>query len=265
MGMHNDEIPDASLEAIARNFFRDTKEYGFKQVDYLRFINHLLELSVLNGHSAGKAHEFPVDYHIDPPPSLPLIGEHVRVRAFSESTDRARVETWLKDPEGKYFLLSRTTATREHLDRAASGGGTILGVITLTDGTPVGLLAFLNVDQRQGKAELRKMIGEPAHRGKGLAREATQLWLGYGVSALGLRKIYVDTLDNNVRNIHLNEKLGFKVEGLLRAECVIDGEQRDILRMALLIEPQTPRTGEDGDPEHDVSSGQLDQAVTESM
>ena len=109
------------------------------------------------------------------------------------------------------------------------------------------------------------MIGEPAYRGKGLAREATQLWLGYGVSALGLRKIYVDTLDNNARNIHLNEKLGFVVEGLLRAECLIDGERRDILRMALLVDPPGPPPGTGEEAEQASAPGQCDQAVTESM
>jgi RimJ/RimL family protein N-acetyltransferase len=235
------------------------------QVDYLRFVNHLLDLSVANSNSRAKPHERSVDYHVTPPPAFPLVGERVRVREFDASIDRARAEKWLEDSEGKYFLLSRTTATRVSLDTTANGGQTVLGVIALPSGEPVGLLAYLNFDKGQRKAELRKMIGDPAYRGKGLAREATYLWLRYGVSTLGLRKIYLDTLDNNLRNIALNEKLGFKVEGLLRAECLIDGEQRDILRMAIVVEP--PGTGsndeENGRGENTVNH--VEHAVTEAL
>jgi RimJ/RimL family protein N-acetyltransferase len=263
--MQQHTIPESSIEAIAREFFRDSRTYGFTQVDYLRFVNHLLDLSVANGASRAKLHERSVDYHVSPPPALPLVGERVHLRAFDASRDRAEVERWLDDPEGKYFLLSRTTAARVSLDATANGDHTVLGVITLPGGEAVGLLAFLNLDRRQGKAELRKMIGNPAYRGKGLAREATYLWIQYGVSTLGLRKIYLDTLDNNLRNIALNEKLGFKVEGLLRGECLIDGERRDILRMAIIVEP--PEGGENDQENSRGASAvnHLDYAVTEAL
>jgi hypothetical protein len=57
-----------------------------------------------------------------------------------------------------------------------------------------------------------------------------------GIAGLGLKKIYLNTLETDVRNIRLNEELGFKVEGILRNECFFDGEYHDILRMALLVE-----------------------------
>lgn len=263
--MQQNTIPEPNIEAIARDFFRDARTYGFTQVDYLRFVNHLLGLSVGCGKSRATPQERTVDYHVTPPPTFPLAGERVWVREFDASIDRTRAKQWLDDPEGKYFLLSRTTATRISLDETARGGHTVLGVITLPHGEPVGLLAYLNLDRRQGKAELRKMIGDPAYRGKGLAREATYLWLRYGVSTLGLRKIYLDTLDNNVRNIALNEKLGFKVEGLLRGECLIDGERRDILRMAIIIEPPEVGESDDDNGRGTITTNHLDYAVTEAL
>ena len=67
----------------------------------------------------------------------------------------------------------------------------------------------------------------------GLAKEATRLWIQYGLSALKLKKIYVNTLNTNIRNIRLNEELGFKVEGLLCNEVFVDGQYKDVLRMGL--------------------------------
>ncbi len=107
--------------------------------------------------------------------------------------------------------------------------------IVSLDDVPIGALAYLNLDRQQGKAELRKLIGDKRARGQGYAKTATQYWIEYGISTLGLRKIYVNTLDNNLSNIKLNEMLGFRVEGLLRDEVLIDGKYKDLLRMSLIL------------------------------
>ncbi|MCP4011039.1 MAG: GNAT family N-acetyltransferase, partial [Proteobacteria bacterium] len=78
--------------------------------------------------------------------------------------------------------------------------------------------------------------GNPAMRGLGLAKEATQLWIDYGVSALGIKKIQISTLNTNIHNVRLNEDLGFKVEGILRNEICVDGVYLDVLRMGLWTE-----------------------------
>ena len=86
----------------------------------------------------------------------------------------------------------------------------------LPDGTPIGCVAFLDYDADQRKAELRKLVGDPAQRGKGYGKEASALWIRYGLTTLGLKKIYLNTLETNIHNVHLNEELGFRVEGILR-------------------------------------------------
>ena len=70
----------------------------------------------------------------------------------------------------------------------------------------------------------------------GYAKEASQMWIQYGSQTLGLKKIYLSTLNNNIRNIKLNEELGFKVEGILKNEVYFDGEFHDVLRMGMFIE-----------------------------
>ena len=50
-----------------------------------------------------------------------------------------------------------------------------------------------------------------------------------------MRKIYVNTLDTNLANIRLNEQLGFRVEGVLRDEVLLNGEFQDVLRMSLIL------------------------------
>ena len=110
-----------------------------------------------------------------------------------------------------------------------------LGIVC-EQGVPIGAVAFLSIDPVQRRAELRKLIGQKSARGKGYAEEATHLWIRYGAQQLGLEKIYVSTLQTHIRNVQLNERIGFKMEGLLRREVTIDGKRYDILRMGLCIE-----------------------------
>ena len=119
------------------------------------------------------------------------------------------------------------------LERVADDPSSLVGIITLPDGLPIGATAYLNIDIDQRMAELRKLVGEPSMRGRGYAKAASRLWIGYGFRGLRLHKIYLNTLNTNVRNVQLNEELGFRVEGILADEVLLDGRYYDVLRMAI--------------------------------
>lgn len=230
------KIPDTTIKTLARSFFKEASTYGFDQADYVRFVNTLLDQAMARGrmrgedakrHSAGQASSPAVVT------DLPLRGEHVIIRAFDGKKDGEIVRSWLDDESGRHFLLSRTDAKHISLEDILSQESNLLCMITLHDGTPVGTVAFLDHDRIQEKAELRKLIGDRSMRGKGYGKEATALWIAYGFSRLGLKKIYLNTFDTNLRNIKLNEELGFRVEGILHNEVRVRGEYRDVLRMGL--------------------------------
>lgn len=229
-------LPGATIEAIARSLFKEAQRYGFQQVDYLRLVNHLLDLSGRNEEQGQPRDPPPAPSPLALSSQLPLDGGDIRIRGFKAERDREVFARWLEDEHGKFFLLSSITAKTLDIDHVIQSEQNILGVITLPDEMPIGMMAFLDYDRRQQKAELRKLIGERPYRGRGFARRATTLWIHYGLHGLGLEKIYLNTLQTNIRNIRLNEALGFRVEGILRKEFYIDGEHHDILRMALLKE-----------------------------
>lgn len=240
MSERQPNIPDITLETLGRTFYKEAARYGFQQLDYVRFVNLLLDLAT---HSDdGLVPERPASIRSDSVGSgartvngsgLPLHGSRVDIRAFDPVLDLDLLEGWVQDAHGKYFLLSRPIARRLELNDVTDGRTNLIGVITLKDAQPIGSVAFLDYDSTQRKAELRKLIGDPAFRGKGYAKEACELWLDYGLNALGLRKIYLNTLNTHLRNIRLNEELGFKIEGILRNEVFVDGQYHDVLRMGL--------------------------------
>lgn len=238
MGLNESSIPDKTLEALARSFFRDSVNYGFKKIDYLRFVNVLLDMAMSNskaleenGHKVDTVKE-DISNEID---GLPLQSERLCIRGY-KSRDKKTLQKWLSDEDGRHFLLSRSTAKTVQLDKFLNEKTCIIGIITLPDDTPIGAVAYCDYNKEQSRAELRKMIGDPSKREMGYAKEATQLWIQYGIKTLKLKKIYLSTLNTNIRNIKLNEELGFQVEGILRNEVYFDGDFHDVLRMGMFID-----------------------------
>ena len=229
---------DLAIEGVARGFYREAESFGFSQLDYVRFFNAVLAMSMASksARSVEKLDAPPgpfVDLTKQAQGGLPLEGETVKVRRFESDRDTELLSRWLEDPKGRMFLLAGTMTRWLTLEEIIDDDASMLGIITLPDGTSVGATAFLDIRQDQRKAEMRKLIGEPEMRGRGLAKEATRLWIGFGLGTLDLHKIYINTLDTNIRNIRLNEALGFQLEGILRDEVILNGEFHDVLRMAI--------------------------------
>lgn len=226
------QLPGQTLEVVAKSFYKQALEYGFKREDFLRFVNILLDL----GLGRNGVYTPPPSIKEDaPPPSSPADDkEQVTVRVYEES-DYDLLRGWMEDSAGRLFLTTRPDPPRFNtLEALLNSETSRFGIVSL-NGRPIGALAYLNIDTDQRKAELRKLIGDVAARGHGYAKRATQYWIEYGVSTLALRKIYVNTLDTNLANIRLNEHLGFRIEGVLRDEVMLDGEYQDVLRMSLIL------------------------------
>ena len=231
-------LPEITLEATARSFYKQALGYGFALGDFVRFTNLLLGIAMAQRSSQGRA-------SLPPEPSasmrrvygnLPIVGDEVSIRRFGEPGDRPLLDRWVADAEGRFFLLSTSSGRAHDVDGLLASASNQVGMV-VHEGRPVGCVAYLDVDADQRRAELRKMIGDPAMRGRGLMREAAELWVGYGVGALGLRKIYLTTLAAHIGNVKINEEIGFRVEGILRNEVLVDGEPHDVLRMGLLHGP----------------------------
>ncbi len=231
------DIPRNTIETLARSIHREAADYGFRQVDFIRLVNELMDLSA-NPHDKAE----PVNLepgsdgdalHGIDVSKLPIRGPSVAIRDYNEATDRKYLDSWLPDRYGRFFVLSCATAQAITIDSLINDRKNRLGIVTDLDDRPIGAMAFLDITGEQRRAELRKLIGDPAYRGQGAAEEATRLWIQYGRQALRLEKIYVSTLQTHIGNVKLNESVGFRVEGVLRNEVRIDGRRFDVLRMGI--------------------------------
>jgi RimJ/RimL family protein N-acetyltransferase len=222
-------VSDLAIETVARGFFREADRYGFSQADFLRFINSVLGLSMAATEARVKAGE--------PAPAAPvesfISDDRVAIRPFNAAEHAAILLEWLQDDAGAQFLRAGTNMHPITPDQVLADPTNVLGMIVLPDGRPIGATAFLHIDREHRKAEMRKLIGEPALRGQGFGKAATRIWIQFGFRTLGLHKIYINTLNTNLRNVRLNEALGFRLEGILHDEVFLDGQYHDVLRMAI--------------------------------
>ncbi|MFN8555874.1 MAG: GNAT family N-acetyltransferase [Dehalococcoidia bacterium] len=80
-----------------------------------------------------------------------------------------------------------------------------------TGGRHIGNVMYYNIDERRGEAELGITIGDKRYWGQGYGTDAVRTFVRYLFSATSLNRIYLNTLDWNVRAQQAFQKAGFVV------------------------------------------------------
>jgi [ribosomal protein S5]-alanine N-acetyltransferase len=84
------------------------------------------------------------------------------------------------------------------------------------DGRHIGNVMYYNIDERRGEAELGITIGDKRYWGHGYGTDAVRSFIHYLCTDAGLRRIYLNTLDWNVRAQQSFKKAGFAPIGVNR-------------------------------------------------
>ncbi|PID61972.1 MAG: hypothetical protein CR986_02265 [Ignavibacteriae bacterium] len=220
---------EVKLKTLAQIIYNESSSLGFGSTDYLRLMNELMDMTIKNKQNGNLNKRASKDIKVS---ELPLKTKNLIIRKFDKKKDLPKLTSWLNDENNKMFLHSTTSKNNLSADNVKTNGENIFATITLKDKTPIGLMALLNIDKNSNKAEMRKMIGDPFYKGRGYGKEASKAWLLYSTEILNINKIYITTIETNIRNISINRQLGFRIEGLLRGEHRINDVSYDVLRMA---------------------------------
>lgn len=226
------------LKLVARSFYREMINYGVAGPDVLSVAGHLLDNVMQFENPAGAdeethRHLFTVadvvddwapdrrlklgEVSISPVEegAIPQVASWVRAPSIRETfrppfpTSIRNLSRYLRDRHREYFLIFH---------------GPMLA----------GMIGAEGIDEAPGKLEMRKLIGEPTMHGKGIGKRATFLFLYHTFVIRGFEKIYVHSMDTNIRNLNLNRKFGFELEGVFFQDVLVGPERRDVVRMALL-------------------------------
>jgi len=171
----------------------------------------------------------------------PLDGDRHRVHGARvtlrplRGDDLPLLGDWQKDPAIRQSfgtrLLAELTGTMSPEGRGPASRDF---VICDEAGRDIGLICLHRIDTAVSQAEIAKLIGSTEARGKGYAREATGLALAYAFDELGLGRVYLRTAGFNLHNIRLNEKMGFRFEGILRGSDILADRRVDVVLMSIL-------------------------------
>jgi len=234
----------ALFRVLAANLVRELRTSGYHGSDLLGFVAELMEAITETGLEALPPEGSPVgpgtldapdaDLEIDEWGRPTIVDSRLVLRPPTEA-DRPTLECWRADPLVQASLapgllddILGHTSERGASDRVDL---IMCDVVTLA---PFGAVSLHGIDPDANQAEVGKMIGDPEHRGLGLAGAGTVLLLKYGFGVLGLNRVYLRTLGGNLKNIRLNERIGFRFEGVLRSAAFKDGTPRDVVLMGLL-------------------------------
>jgi RimJ/RimL family protein N-acetyltransferase len=81
---------------------------------------------------------------------------------------------------------------------------------------------------------MKKLVGDGRFQGRGIGKTATFLFLYYAFVVKDYDKVFIHSGDANIRNIILNSKFGFELEGIFFSDVVMGTRKRDVIRMGLL-------------------------------
>jgi RimJ/RimL family protein N-acetyltransferase len=109
---------------------------------------------------------------------------------------------------------------------AEDGTGVRLAVDRASDGEFLGWCGLTRWNPDYRSAALGYCYGEAAW-GRGYGTEAARAVLHWAFDTLDLNRVQAETDTRNLASARVLEKLGFRREGTLREDCVVDGEVSD--------------------------------------
>lgn len=165
--------------------------------------------------------------------------DEVHLRQF-EPEDVEALYRFRNDPEVTKTLSGFSVGysrkeLAERIERLQDDRRNIIWAIALNEkNLCVGHVGLYEIDYRVRKAGIGTLIGEKKLRGRGLGYRVKKAVIEYGFSELNLHKIESLVLENNPASIRINEKLGFKTDGLLRDYQFRNGAYLNAVLMSLL-------------------------------
>jgi len=226
------------LKLISKGFYRELMNYGVSNQDIITVSTHLLDHLIPGSATIEKDIEyynrFLTQKNIKDEwlSSRRLIIDYVSLSPL-RSELYSTVAAWLDNSAIKYSFITqfpdKENTLREYFEHRTRSYFTIY-----YEDKPVGLIGADHVDENSRKVEMRKFIADKDMQGMGIGKLATFLFLYYVFVHLKFNKVYIYSGNTNIRNINLNSKFGFELEGVLIEETSYGDRMRDVVRMGLL-------------------------------
>ncbi len=131
---------------------------------------------------------------------------------------------WDSPPWSERERAARFIATCREM--AEEGSGARLAVDHVSDGAFIGWCSLTRWNPDFRSASMGYCFDE-ATWGHGYATEAARALLQWAFDTLDLNRVQAETDTRNLASARVLEKIGFKREGTLREDCIVNGEMSD--------------------------------------
>jgi RimJ/RimL family protein N-acetyltransferase len=137
------------------------------------------------------------------------------LRELTSADASARYLSWFSDPTAARYIASASrTSELQHLrdyiqERAGRDDVLFLGIFDGITGAHIGNVKYEPVDSEHGYAIMGLLIGDPAWRGRGVAKEVL---LASGRWLRDLMQIVLGVSRDNLGAIRAYEAVGFAIE-----------------------------------------------------
>ena len=170
--------------------------------------------------------------------SKSMIGKNLILRPITPA-DTPLIVRWRNSDFVRNNFLYRGEFTEEihrHWLETKVTTGEVMQFIIEHEGNgnkfPVGSVYLRDIDKENSSAEFGIFIGEESALGKGIGTESAKLILDFAHNKLGLHRVFLRLLADNVSAYKAYRKAGFVSEGIFRDMKLIDGKYKDIMFMS---------------------------------
>jgi len=228
---------DQMLKLVAKSFYNELTNYGVSDHEVIHMASHLLDNLLAKESKPAEGVEYYngiftlASVRDEWTDFEQLAVQHVTLRPLQLS-DVSKVSTWLKSAAVRESFVPEFPEKRNELrNYFADPTREYFGIHY--DDQLVGIVGGENIDPTAGKLEMKKLVGESGLQGKGIGKRATFGFLYYAFMIRNLNKVYIHSRDINIRNINLNSRFGFELEGIFLNDIIVGDKHQDVLRMAL--------------------------------
>jgi RimJ/RimL family protein N-acetyltransferase len=228
---------DQMLKLVAKGFYNELTNYGVRKHEVIQVASHLLDNLLAKEKQPAQGVEYYNEIFTlasvrnEWADHKQLAIQYVTLRPL-QLPDVSKVIVWLMVPAARDSFVPRFPENETELRKYFTDPTReYFGVYY--NHQLVGMVGGENIDLTAGKLEMKKLVGESGLRGKGIGKRATFGFLYYAFMIRNVNKVYIHTRDINMRNINLNSRFGFELEGVFLDDISVNDKHQDVVRMAL--------------------------------
>lgn len=169
-----------------------------------------------------------------------LMGQNIYLRALLDSDACGNYQHWFNDAEvcqsnSHHVFPYNEKKALEYIEYAQRTRETlVLAIVTKDKDSHIGNISLQDINYLNRTADLAIVIGEKVCWGLGYSKEAAQLIIDHGFSALNLNRITCGTTEDNLPMQRLALAMGFKQEGVRRAAVFKNNQYLALFEYGLL-------------------------------